>query len=59
MMGGPESMMMGGPMRPGHSPGAMRGMPPGMVPPGPGGLDCVSPIPGMGPYMGGPTMEQA
>ncbi|RUS89913.1 hypothetical protein EGW08_002354 [Elysia chlorotica] len=53
MMGGPgmPDMGHGGPMRPGHSP--MRSMHPGMP------LECVSPIPGMGGYMGGPSIEQA
>ncbi|GFN87712.1 RNA-directed DNA polymerase from mobile element jockey [Plakobranchus ocellatus] len=62
MIGGPACPDMhstgpGGSMRPGQSP--MRPMHPSMAPPH-GGLECVSPIPGMGGYMNnGPTIEQA
>ncbi|BFZ16036.1 hypothetical protein BsWGS_19076 [Bradybaena similaris] len=57
MMGGPDPMMGMGHMRPGHSPGVLHPMPPSL---GPGSLECVSPIPGMGGYLSnGPSIEQA
>lgn len=65
MMGEPSMMAGGGmmqhSMRPRHSPGVMRQMPPHPVMGTSGSLECVSPIPGMGgSYMSnGPSIEQA